>query len=286
MDNLTLKTDELSKVLLQISHIRLPYFNEEYHSHDYYELALILKGYGKRKVCEKIDNFNPYDLVLIKKNILHSWKCDDIFYQGHQKLNTEAILLKFNDILLENLSFVPQSNHFIKFINNIEDVMAFNLNIAKKIKPLLLGAICKDGLEQISIILQIFHIISTENSKEFFSEPIEIRENNTARMTKIANFTLKNFRKKISLDEVADVANLTKSAFCRYFKKEKGKNYIDYVNELRIMYASDLLKNTEMSIIQIGLEAGFENNSHFFGVFKKVVKKTPLQYRKMQLSNV
>ncbi|TAH28564.1 MAG: AraC family transcriptional regulator [Cytophagales bacterium] len=140
-----------------------------------------------------------------------------------------------------------------------------------------------------SIILQIFHIISQNNSSSRVNTCSSIargitqsKESNTKRMTNIIEFTRENFRNKISIEDISAIANLSSSAFCRYFKKEKDKNYTDYVNELRIMYASNLLKSTEISVTQIVYESGFENPSHFFSLFKKITKKTPLQYRKIQ----
>lgn len=283
MNILTKQNKLFSETLTQINHIKSPYFDDDLFSQQpNYKLILILKGYGKRYGIDKVEDFNPYDLILLKKDVMYTCKCDDIFLQGHQKLNVEAIIMKFDDEILENISLIPESFQFINFIKNMEDVVIFDVNKAKKIKPLLLGGLNKEGLEKMSIILQIFHILCDKTCENFFCENMgENKENNTTRMTRVIDFTRKNFKNKICIDEVSKIANLTPSAFCRYFKKEKGKHYIDYVNELRIIYASELLKTTEMSVTQIALETGFENLSHFFNVFKKIVKKTPLRYRKM-----
>lgn len=276
--------------LVQIKYIKVPYFNIDYHSHPQYELTYILKGYGKRHIEGIVQNFDAPELVLLDKNVKHFWECDAIYHQGHSKLEAESIVMHFDELLLERLSYIiPNGCALLEFVKNIKQVLVFDNDTKLKIKPLLLGSLNKEGFEKMSIILQIFHIISQNNviSRDNIHSAIapytiQSKENNTKRMTNIIEFTRKNFRNKISIEEVSAVANLCPSAFCRYFKKEKDKNYTDYVNELRIMYASDLLKNTEISVTQIAYESGFENPCHFFSLFKKITKKTPLQYRKIQ----
>jgi AraC-like DNA-binding protein len=100
------------------------------------------------------------------------------------------------------------------------------------------------------------------------------------RMRNVFEFTLNNYSEEISLDAVAKVANMTKNAFCKYFKKRTNKTYIQFLNEFRIEKASKLLKEkSDYSIAEIAYMSGFRNISNFNRVFKNVKDVTPSQFK-------
>ena len=68
--------------------------------------------------------------------------------------------------------------------------------------------------------------------------------------------------------------------FCRFFKKALGKSPISYLNEYRIKQAMLLLQTTDMPVMDICLDCGFNNLGNFLREFKKNTGLTPLQYRK------
>ena len=84
---------------------------------------------------------------------------------------------------------------------------------------------------------------------------------------------------QISLDEIADQASMTVPAFCRYFKKVTGKTFTKLVNEYRVVHATKLLHESQMSITDICFECGFNNFSHFNKLFKEFTGKSASKYR-------
>jgi AraC-like DNA-binding protein len=91
---------------------------------------------------------------------------------------------------------------------------------------------------------------------------------------------LSNYHKSITLHDMAFVANLSTSAFCRYFKRITNKTFIQFLNEIRIGQACKILQEKEnYSISQICYECGFNNVSYFINCFKKNTGMTPLEYR-------
>jgi AraC-like DNA-binding protein len=103
--------------------------------------------------------------------------------------------------------------------------------------------------------------------------------NEGKRMNDILQFTFTNSHRKIYNEEVAQVANLSTEAFCRYFKTRTMKTYTTFLNEVRVSQASRLLiNNRDKSISEICFETGFSNISNFNRVFKRITGKTPSQY--------
>jgi AraC-like DNA-binding protein len=89
-----------------------------------------------------------------------------------------------------------------------------------------------------------------------------------------------HFKRNISLEEISGVANLSKSAFCRYFKNTVKKNYNDFVYDIRVEHASRLLLEKDLGIMQVGYESGFNNPSAFSQIFRRVTGFSPSQYQK------
>ncbi len=89
----------------------------------------------------------------------------------------------------------------------------------------------------------------------------------------------KNFKEKISLKAIETNLHVNPSYFSTLFKNEMGITFTDYLNTLKIEYACTLLANSNMSIIDISLSAGFDDQSYFTKVFRKAKGVTPKQYR-------
>lgn len=93
-----------------------------------------------------------------------------------------------------------------------------------------------------------------------------------------------NFHDKVSLDLLAGMVYLSPPYLSRIFKQETGTPFNTYLNEVRVHKAKELLRHEEMKLIEIAEAVGFEDQSYFTKVFKKIVGLTPLHYR-AQLKN-
>lgn len=88
-----------------------------------------------------------------------------------------------------------------------------------------------------------------------------------------------NFTDDISIEKASQVAMLSQSYFSYLFKSMIGKTFVEYLNELRIQEAMNLLKNTNMRVVDICFESGFNNVNHFNRTFKAHTGISPIQYR-------
>ena len=90
----------------------------------------------------------------------------------------------------------------------------------------------------------------------------------------------RDFRKKITLKQAADIVNLSPTYFSYFIKKLTGKTYLEFVMDIKINKANDMLKTTSMSIKIIAYSLGFNSTNYFCRVYKNKTGKTPTQYRK------
>jgi AraC-like DNA-binding protein len=94
------------------------------------------------------------------------------------------------------------------------------------------------------------------------------------------NYIKENYHERICIDDLANVVNLTRYHFGRFFKSLTGQTPIDYINYFRINQAVRLLEDENRKIMDIALEVGFDNFSYFIERFKIYKKCTPSEYRK------
>lgn len=89
-----------------------------------------------------------------------------------------------------------------------------------------------------------------------------------------------HFAEPITLDILASHLRLNKSYLCTIFKQATKDSFCTYTNRIRIEESKKLLKNTNLSMTDVGLSVGFSSSSYFNNIFKKLEGKTPLEYRK------
>jgi two-component system response regulator YesN len=102
----------------------------------------------------------------------------------------------------------------------------------------------------------------------------------TAVFTKAKEYIWKNHGQNISLKELSDAVGMSPYYLSHLFRKEMGTSFLEYLTSVRISIAKSLLKQSEMSIIDVCLEIGYQDPSHFAKIFKKKEKVSPTEYRK------
>ncbi len=88
-----------------------------------------------------------------------------------------------------------------------------------------------------------------------------------------------HYAEHLTLNEMADRVYLSSPYFSRVFKKETGKTFSAYLNEVRIKRSKEMLLHQNLRLTDIALLVGFEDQSYFTKVFKKVAGMSPLKYR-------
>lgn len=97
---------------------------------------------------------------------------------------------------------------------------------------------------------------------------------------KVLTYIRENYRERIYIRDLAGLINVNEQYFCRFFKRAIGKTPMEYVNEIRIRRAAEMVVNTDYLIMEICLECGFNNLGNFLREFKKYTGTTPRLYKK------
>jgi len=259
-----------------------PFFQAPFHSHPELELVYVKESFGKRIIGNSVANFESGDLVFLGSDIPHVWLNDEIYYHNN-KLKAKAIVVYFNkDIFgpaFYELKEAQKINTlFEKAKKGLSITGKTNKLIAKKLEKL----VAKQDFEVIIGLFEILSILSATTDFDFINNETYTPTNDSFkkdRLSDVYQYVKENYKKEISLDEVAQIANLTPTSFCRMFKSKTKKNFIEYLNEIRISNACKLLIETDMSVSEIAYECGYKTVSNFNKLFKKNTANTPKEYQ-------
>ncbi len=279
-----LSLDYVRNNAVSVKYYDISHFDNPLHYHKELELSYIIEGYGTRYVGSSINPYKKGDLVLIGQELTHVWISDDAFYEENTDLLTKAIVIKFDIDFAGKDFFLLQE---AKTIKNILEEAGGGLRIKGSTNTVICGMmqnmIQQSPLEQIISLIQILNVISKSQdvhilSSYDFHKSKNVKEKD--RMNKIVQYTMLQFKQNITLEEISQVANLSKSGFCRYFKDSMKKSYTEFLYEIRVQYACKLILEKELGIQQISYEAGFNNPSAFSQIFKRLKGVPPRKYRK------
>lgn len=248
-----------------------------WHFHPECELIFINGGSGKRHIGNQLSNFNDGDLIFMGPNLPHVGFTDA--FTGN---TTETIVQMRSDFLGKDFFEVPEMGTIHQLLKRSRLGISFQGATKEKIGKKIEQLYWDSDFDRLINLLVILRELA--ESKEYtilnangYALEIETQDNDRVEM--IYNFVRNNYKRHISLDEIADKVSMTVPSFCRYFKKISGKTFTQFVNEYRLVHASKLLAEMPTSITQICFECGFNNFSHFNKLFKKFTGKSPSTYR-------
>jgi AraC-like DNA-binding protein len=257
-------------------------FDAPYHFHPEYELTYILEGTGKRYVGSHMQNFTAGDLVFLGPNLPHCWKLE----QGKTTENKgSAIVIQFDGAFLGDDFFDKNElQHIKRLFQKSGSGISFYGDTQKIVSQSLLALSTEESSFRLLIgLLEALQRLAQSSEYNQLDQNQVIGERTLAeqeRINPVFAYLVENFRHHVTLDEAADIANMTTNAFCKYFKKITRKTFMETIIEYRLNYALQQLVQTDKPISEIAFESGFGDVSHFYKMFKVKMQVSPLNYRK------
>ncbi len=273
-----LYTDENS--LFHYQEFTQPHFTSPFHLHDEFELILIVKSHGKLFIGNSITNFNGGELYLFAPGLPHCFY-NTSGYENDNEL-AHAIVIQFRKDFLGNAFFEKTEASQIKRLIKMADFGVQFINTDKSLKKRIQTLKQKKGLEKLAALLLLLNELAARDNFRLLSTENTLRLsglNDSKIINNVYRYVAENFQKKISFNIAASVANMQRSAFCRYFKRKTKKKFTQFVNEIRIMHSCKLLAETDKTVIEIAFECGYENTSYFNRQFRLYCDNSPKAFR-------
>ena len=275
---------ELEKILYDDSGgFRAAYISDTggfWHFHPEYELVLNIKSNGTRIIGDSIELFDRYDMVFFAGNIPHCWN----YYRHTNDLpDKHGIIVHFKLASIGDAFLSQHELHeFNELLNVAERGIVFSIEDAKKAEEHLIQMINKKGIDKMIGFFNLIKImVASENRGYLCSENYKLAfdERGNKRMTDVYTYIRDNYFKPMSLDDIAKIAGMSPFAFTRYFKKNSGAGFVEYLNRVRTNKACYLLRETEYQVHDIAMECGFASISNFNKQFRKTEGISPRDYR-------
>jgi AraC-like DNA-binding protein len=264
--------------------LRDPYFDPNWHFHPHYQLFTVLEGTGTRLIGDSISHFEPGDTVFLGPDLPHLWRCDKSYFDPNSQLVTHGIVLYFTEGSFgEGLLQKPESIQILHLLEKSKRGLHFKANAQKVVISTLKNIKKLKGFDVMIELLSLLNYLSKNDDYEFITNIGYLnthKVSETERMQKVYEYVMKNYKETIKLSDVASLAAMSESAFCRYFKKRANKTFSDFVAEIRIGQACKLISSEKYNIQQVCFESGFNTLSNFNKKFKEIVGNTPSNYLK------
>jgi len=267
-----------SSILVKQHQEKADRLNAYWHFHPELELIFINKGQGRTHIGNHLSYFNNSQLILIGSNLPHNGFADRLTANG-----TETTVQFKSNFLGEDFVNIPEMVHVSNLFERAKMGVRFNMDTKKEIGAQINNLLEFEGLQRVLKFLDILDYLGNTNDYTLLNADgvaLETNPQDSDKINIIYKYVNTNFKQHITLDEIAEKVSMTVPAFCRYFKKTTGKTFTQLVNEYRIINASRLLNESQMSIADICFECGFNNFSHFNKQFNDITGKSASQYRK------
>ena len=254
---------------------------DRWHSHEEYELHLVLKTSGKAFLGDYIGQFTPGSLFLTGPNLPHNWVTEDI---SNEYVPLRDMLIQFNhETMTKAFEVFPELselNHLLDAARSGIEFRNFDPELAKKNLELIRDS---QGMKRLMHFLNFLQELNEWSEKVTLSltklNP-SLSSSSQHRINEVVNYVIDNYKNNISLVEAAKIINMSESAFSRYFMKTTGNRFSEFVSRIRLGRACVMLYESDKNISTIAFASGYNNLANFNRQFVKLKGMTPREYRK------
>lgn len=258
----------------------------QFHTHDYIELAYVVEGEFQQRIMGKDIRFKKGELCLIDKNCLHQdflfdnssviifiGMANEIFDEVMVGKIEEEGILTFLRMALMKQKDIQQYVHFKpkSTEDHIMETLLCQLLQELENRDEASRYICK------GLMIRILHTVST--MYEFFLSNEQRKKMNWIIFEEVTNY-IKERSADITIKDLVNRFHFNEDYYNRLLKDKTGLTYSEYVQNIRLMQAGNLLRTTTMTIDAIANEVGYRNKGYFYKIFIKRFGMTPSKYRK------
>ncbi len=250
--------------------------------HDYYEIYYLVSGRGRYFVNHTIYDLESGDAMLVKRGDIHQ-----VQQLPSVSDKPERYILTFSDRFLDSLSsFVDRAAVMKCFESKKLHIPVANRHT---IQTLLhkLGAEFESSDSYTREISKLHFaeimLLLSQCADQNISPVIETLNMQEERIQEVCRYICTYYSQPISLKQIAKIAYMSPTYFSKKFKKVTGFGFNEYLTNVRVKIASNMLIETQYSITEIAFCCGYQDSNYFGDVFRKVMGMSPSAYRKQHM---
>jgi AraC-like DNA-binding protein len=255
-------------------------FNVPFHRHRQLELTLIERGAGLRFVADHVAPFEAPDLVLIGSDVPHCW----ISTGGSGAEPAAATVVQFPRELLEQLA-LPE----LRRVRPLAARAQRGLRITGACRTAAIRELERmsdcDNIGRLARLIEILGLLCAHSADleviARSSLPAEHNSRHRNKADRVIAWIQRQIGDRLRGADAARVAGVASASFSRFFRREVGKGFSEYVNDIRCSEACLQLRQSAKPIGLIAQECGFANMSNFNRQFRRRFGAAPSAYREM-----
>ena len=259
------------------------------HSHEFMELAYIVKGTGEHQYNNgEYHMISEGDVFIIEPDIEHAYRSgSDDPLLVYNVLFTSAFLKADIEAMFSVTQFVdffyvePLFRNSVHFNARLTLRPQQQIEMNSLVNRLILE--CKDKKIGYQILIKTrlieLFIFLSRCYKEIKSPTRSLSADENI-MHNIIEFINRHFAQPLTLAQISQICGMSPSTFSIKFKQYIGQTFIEYRNEIRVRTAREALTKTNCKISTISQDMGFDDLSFFNKLFKKITGVSPGEYRK------
>jgi len=256
-------------------------FSRPLHRHPHLELTWIERGSGLRFLGDSVQPFAADDLVLVGVNVPHAWQ-SAVRGRG---ITAVATVLQFPATLLE-IDALPELRRARPLIERARLGLLVTGPVRRPVMEIL-GTMCEeDAYARLAGLIRILGLLSRQENQltAIAASPMHSPERTDGhdRLDRVTGWIAKHARDSLTVTAAARVAGVTPGAFSRFFRRESGKAFSVYVNDVRCGEACVKLRQSSKPIAQVARECGFRSLAHFNRQFRRRLGLTPRTFRRVR----
>lgn len=255
------------------------HFDFPLHYHEEYELNLIRDAPGAlRIVGDHRDEIDRWELVLIGPGLSHGW-----FDHRCVSRQIREITVQFHsDFLDQDLLTRNQLRSVKGLFERCRRGVLFSAPTARALASRLEQLDHRQGFPAVLALMIILDELSLAPHARTLSRAKGREVRHAVALDAAARaleYLRQNFRRPVTLRELAEVCRMEEEAFGRFFKRSTGYSFKEVLNEVRMASVTRMLVETTLSVNEVAFRSGFHNLSHFNRLFKSQRQCTPTEYR-------
>ena len=241
---------------------------EEMHHHDMYQIEFVSAGEGTLKLNNK-----EYPA---KRGLMYAIRLRDYHaFEVSETLTVHRIILP--------MKCMPEKMSYGMLKSKVDIITHLDEEPSKHIENLFLMLESRGKAwlnNEIYIQEWLINIIVTEFFERAAYRPSDVYVPDEEKVDKVMLYIEDNFRKKLTIADVADQFKMNPNYLNRIFKENKGMTLYAAVKNTRLQYSKKLLIDTDMPIAEVSKTCGYSDTANFLRDFKKLTGVSPLKFRK------
>lgn len=247
------------------------------HAHRRWELSHVIVGSGTRTVGDRTEPIHQGEIVLIPPDIPHVWRFDPAVTDNLGRIANISVF--FEPELLDGMAALfPELDDPINTLRALAGAISFTGDARTRLSTILLAMRSLTPAHRFPLMAQLLLALSDTSGSHTAGNAVPLSRTER-RLEAVRVYCACNYRRPITLDELAAHTGMNRSAFCTFMRRHAGSTLSEYVNGVRLDRAREKLTHTDATIAEIALDCGFQSVTYFNRLFRARYGCTPRTLR-------